>query len=138
MRLKYIGLKEDGETAFSHLSGIDRWMQGDENEVKDDVAKRMLLHPDVFALAGESSEPAVNTVDPSTITLAPGATVSEGTTNQAFITVDGQAVDLSGLDKAQLHDLAKRLDVEVHHASGAAKVIEALQAAFPAVNQPAE
>jgi hypothetical protein len=131
VKIQYVGLKEGGETAFSNESGIDLWMPGDVHEVKDGVAKRMLQHPDVFAPAGEVTEPVVaSTVDPSTITLAPGATVADGEAKGASITVEGQVVDLSGLDKAQLHELAKRLDVEVHHASGAAKVIEALQAAF--------
>jgi hypothetical protein len=144
MRIKYVGVKEDGETAFSHQSGVDRWMIGDENEVKDDVAKRMLLHPDVFAFVDDLVEVASisihqsdpSDVDASGLTLEPGAVVQ--TTPQASIVVNGKVTDLTDMDSSELKELAKELKVAVHHASGAAKVIEALQAAFPAETQPAE
>lgn len=114
MKLKYVGLKPDGETAFKDKTGFT-WFPGDSNEVKDDLAAAMLKHPDVFAVDdGKQEEPKqeVHTAAPS-ITLA-----------------DGTVKELEGLDKEQLHDLAKELGVTVHHASGAQKVIEALVAAF--------
>lgn len=144
MKIKYVGLKEDGETAFSNLSGIDRWLIGDVNEVKDDVGKKMLQHPDVFELVDDLVEVAnisIHQTDPADIdasglTLEPGAVVQ--TQPQALITVNGNVTDLTDMDGNELKALAKELKVAVHHASGAAKVIEALQAAFPAVNQPTE
>jgi hypothetical protein len=49
MKLKYVGLK-DRETAFSDVTGIV-WEQGKSEEIKDEeLAKRMLNHPDVFAI----------------------------------------------------------------------------------------
>lgn len=136
MKIQYVGLKEDGETAFSTLTGIDRWMPGDVNEVKDDVAKSMLQHPDVFAryeeAAAQKGDGGQQAPVGLGVTLAPGATVPSSGTQPtvASITVEGQVIDLSGMGKEELHELAKRLDIAVHHASGPAKVIEALQAAF--------
>ena len=50
-KIKYVGLKQDGETAFSRMEGAPAiWMQGDSYEVPDNVAKLMLEHPMVFAL----------------------------------------------------------------------------------------
>lgn len=49
MKIKYVGVKEDGETAFSRDSGIERWMPGDSFDVPDPVGVKMLQHPDVFA-----------------------------------------------------------------------------------------
>ena len=136
MKIQYVGLKEDGETAFGAMTGIERWMPGDVHEVKDDFAKRMLQHPDVFARYEEAATQKGDGGQQAPVglgvTLAPGATVPNPGTplTGASITVEGQVIDLSGMDKDQLHDLAKRLDIAVHHASGPAKVIEALQAAF--------
>lgn len=49
-RIKYVGLKQNGERAFLKETGIE-WFQGDVNDVEDEIAKTMLKHPDVFALA---------------------------------------------------------------------------------------
>lgn len=48
MKLKYVGLKLDGEAAFERDTGLV-WMPGDEHEVTEALAVRMLAHPDVFA-----------------------------------------------------------------------------------------
>lgn len=117
MQIKYVGVKQDGETAFIHDTKIT-WLQGDSHDVADDVAARMLKHPDVFAM-DEVEIPAVPLVDAGNA--------------EAFITTpDGVTHALGVLDRAALHALAKELDVKVHHNAGADKVIEALQAAFPA------
>ena len=53
-KIKYVGLKQDGETAFSYMAGAPAiWMQGDTNDVPDNVAKLMLEHPTVFVLDDE-------------------------------------------------------------------------------------
>jgi len=147
MKIKYVGVKVDGETAFAHLSGVALWMDGDEYEIKDDVAKRMLQHPDVFALADKqepdtqtTTQTTTQTADTTSLTLTPGAEVKAPESTEpkdpaepvASITVEGKVIVLDGLGKDELHDLAKRLGVAVHHASGPDKVIAALQAAFPA------
>jgi hypothetical protein len=49
MKIKYVGVKEDGETAFAQQVGIERWMKGDVHDVPDALAAKMLEHPDVFA-----------------------------------------------------------------------------------------
>ncbi len=116
MKLKYVGLKPDGETAFHDKTGVV-WFPGSCHEVKDEIATTMLRHPDVFAL----DVVAVKQEDPVE-EKAPSITLSDGTVKE-----------LDGLDKDQLHDLAKELGVTVHHASGAQKVIEALVAAFQPV-----
>lgn len=93
MKIIYVGVKEDGETAFASQTGIERWMQGDVHDIPTAVAARMLEHPDVFAKADEARrapapekaapeppEPveaavADTAVDTSSVTLAPGAEV---------------------------------------------------------------
>ena len=135
MKIKYVGTKEGGETAFSHVSGIALWLAGDVHEIRDDVAKKMLEHPDVFAL----DVPDAGQVASTGKTQADGAQGLQKTTEQSTqksgdvisIAANGEVIALNGLTKAQLHELAKRLDVKVHQASGADKVVEALQAAFP-------
>jgi hypothetical protein len=149
MKIKYVGLKEDGETAFAHLSGVERWMPGDSFEVKDSVAIRMLQHPDVFAQEDTTAQaiapqaqvnkpaevvastPAAGAVDPEALSLAPGAVV-ENPIPLSITLPDGSVKVLDGLDKAALYELTKELGVKIHPASGPAKLIAALQEAFPA------
>jgi hypothetical protein len=98
MKLKYVGLKQDGETAFSHETKIERWFLGDAHDIADEkLARRMLGHPDVFALDESAAKAApvkaplkldghgvptdVSIVPaagdaPAGITLAPGAAIA--------------------------------------------------------------
>jgi hypothetical protein len=48
MKIKYVGVKQDGETAFSSETGIT-WFPGSRETVAPAVAAKMLKHPDVFA-----------------------------------------------------------------------------------------
>lgn len=131
MKIVYVGLKSDGEMAFAHLTGIERWLPGDVHEVSAANARVLLQHPDVFAEAVEPEQTGPQTKPPvSVMTLAPGATVE--TVPQASIVVNGESIELGSLSKDELHTLAKSLDVTVHHASGPDKVISVLQTAFPA------
>lgn len=102
MKIKYVGLKDE-ETAFSRDTGIT-WFPGSVHDVPDDKAKRMLQHPDVFAQAEGDEQPTDGT---------PSSNPS----------------DLESLTLEQLHALANMRGVKVHHAAGAAKVIDALRAA---------
>lgn len=145
MKIKYVGLKLDGETAFKSECGIT-WMQGDEHEIRDDLAKRMLRHPDVFEEVVElqPEKPAI-TLQPQTVTepvattgdtLAPGAEikpVGQGDAAPKFLMAakEGASIVLDDLDKAALHALAKESGVKVHHAAGADTVRKALIEAFP-------
>lgn len=130
MKIKYVGLKTDGETAFARDAGITAWLPGDSIEISNPgVAHRMLQHPDVFAVDdGKAAKASAKTVatplpvepDPILVTnaamsLAPGAKV--------------EAINLKDLDKAALHALAKERGVKVHHAAGADTVRTALEAA---------
>lgn len=153
MKIKYVGAKIDGETAFANLSGIERWMPGDSFDVKDGVATRMLQHPDVFALADSETVPQAKAtapqitlapaasqaapaadekaVDPGVFSLAPGAVV-ENPAPVSITLADGTVKVLDGLDKPALYELTKELGLKVHPALGPAKLIAALQEAFPA------
>ena len=131
MKIKYVGVKPDGETAFSDKTGIT-WHPGDSFEVKDEHATRMLNHPDVFAKdeALTAANPA-KVENTSGLSLAPGAQVN--VPSPVTLTLpDGSVAELSVMDRDALHALAKDLGVKVHHQAGAAKVIEALTAANPA------
>lgn len=133
MQIKYVGVKQDGETAFIHDTKIT-WFPGDSFDIDAGIAKRMLNHPDVFAV--DEAEKTTVVIDP--ITSPAPVLLADGLANQqispeAFITTpDGVTHALNVLDRAALHALAKELDVKVHHNAGADKVIEALQTAFPA------
>lgn len=54
MKIKYVGQKTTGETAFFFATRIT-WMPGTEREVSDEIAEQMLLHPGVFALGSASA-----------------------------------------------------------------------------------
>lgn len=50
MKIKYVGVKQDGETAFAKECGRERWLPGASQDVADAaLCARMLRHDDVFA-----------------------------------------------------------------------------------------
>lgn len=126
MQIKYVGLKTDGETAFSEKTKIT-WMPGDSFTVDAAHAEMMLSHPDVFAIDDKVTAPAglENVVVPTQ--------TGDFVAPAAIQLPDGSQLIISGMDKEALHKLAKEMDVKIHHSAGAAKVIEALQDAFPVV-----
>lgn len=89
MKIEYVGVKVDGETAFSRETGIT-WFPGDVNEVPEGIAKRMVQHPDVFAEAG--------VVQPKK-----AATAAASSTQEASNVVD----PLAGLDDKQVKAFAR-------------------------------
>lgn len=48
-QIKYVGAKSDGETAFGELTGGIVWLPGSTHPIDNQVAGRLLQHPDVFA-----------------------------------------------------------------------------------------
>ena len=108
-QIKYVGLKMTGEQAFIDDTKLE-WFPGDSHEVSAAHAEKMLKHPDVFALA-DKVPPVAETVT---------ARIEDTPTHP----------DLNSMSREDLHALAKARGVKVHHTSGAAKVIEALQDAF--------
>lgn len=124
-QIKYVGLKTTGEQAFIDDTKLE-WFPGDSHEVSAAHAEKMLKHPDVFALA-------------DTVPAAAETVTAKTDETRTFVRVDtpkGQiAVELQTMSREDLHALAKERGVKVHHTSGAAKVIEALQDAF-AVKKP--
>ena len=112
MKLKYVGLKER-ETAFQPETGVV-WEPGSEHDIKDEaLCARMLKHPDVFAVADEDEKP------------------NDGGTTALFMQTADGPLDLSKLDKDQLHALAKESGVQVHHKAKAETVAAKLAEAFP-------
>lgn len=135
MKLTYVGTKSNGSTAFKAQTGIT-WFSGDSHDIKDDVAAKMLKHPDVFKLAEAfpaAQEPKVPSVDTTGMTLAAGSKV-EAPAKPAHVLhyQDGTTKVLDGLEKEELHALAKQLEVKVHPNAGAATVAAKLAEAFPA------
>lgn len=132
MKIKYVGMKQDGETAFSDETRIT-WFPGSVEDVPDAVAERMLKHPDVFAVHDELLTGGQVVEKPAALSLAdakPVATAHDETPSTIQL-ADGALLPLNGLDNAALHELAKTHSVNVHHNAGAPKVIAALVAAFP-------
>lgn len=151
MKFKYVGKKER-ETAFSEVTGVV-WEPGSEHDIADKaVAKRMLAHPDVFepvaladaapaaegdglsAVATTATEPvkpaAAQPQDPQ----APADT--DKPEALAMMTKAGP-LDLSTLDKAQLHQLAKDEGVDIHPNAKAETVAKRLAEMFPVPTAPA-
>lgn len=141
MKFRYIGLKEDGERAFMDKTGIE-WMPGSEHEVNDpSVAADMQRHPTIWeridgapiALAS-ARQPAVNTSatvnDQEVDDDADAAEKARLATMEPLHTIKVEEGDLvlDGMEAPELHALAKKLGVKVHHAAGAAKVRDALVA----------
>ncbi len=64
MKLRYIGLKVDGETGFARESGIECWFIGDVKDVADvKVAEKMASHPDMWEKVDGDAKPAVGLAD---------------------------------------------------------------------------
>lgn len=130
MKIKYVGLKLDGETAFSRETGIT-WMPGMVEEVTGPITSKMLQHPDVFEEVKDDAKTAATAKQVQT--LAPGAVVGSTTvTGDSIIQLeDGSKMSLDGKDVDSLRVLAKSLGQTVHPKAGAAKITAALLAAFP-------
>lgn len=137
MKLTYVGTKPNGSTAFKAQTGIT-WFPGDEHDIKDDVAAKMLKHPDVFQLA--EAFPAAKPVSaPTEPVIDTGLALVAGAKVEAPVQPlhvmhfsDGTAKMLDGLDKKTLHALAKEHAVTVHPNAGPATVAAKLAEAFPA------
>lgn len=99
MKLKYVGVKEDGETAFSRETGIT-WFPGSVEDVPTAMAVKMLQHPDVFAEADEQSPAKPVIANAAGLTLAPGGSV-------------GSTGPLEGLDDAGVRAYAKANGVAI-------------------------
>jgi hypothetical protein len=112
MKIKYVGVKLDGETAFANESGVALWLEGDSHEVKDAVAAKMLKHPDVFAL-----DEAIKAAEPVPVT------------EQGEPVIPAEDAELLSMTKEQLQDLAKSKDLKVHHNAGIETLIKAIKAA---------
>jgi hypothetical protein len=107
MKLKYVGLK-DREDAFSDVTGIV-WGPGVVEDIKDEeLAKRMLKHPDVFELDESPNEDALT------------AEVPEATEEPADVEAD---------TLESLRAEATELGVKFHHKHGIEKLRELIAAA---------
>lgn len=107
MKIKYVGVKEDGETAFASAAGIAKWMPGDSFEIANpQLASRMLQHPDVFAEDTSTTKASKSTSTPVAAgVLAPGASIT---------LAPGGAVDpLAGMDDKQVRAFAKNEGFEI-------------------------
>lgn len=128
LKIKYVGLKTAGEQAFMEQTGLT-WMPGYSHDVSVDHAALMLKHPDVFALGDVPQSLGLGDAKPAAV-LTPA--MIEAST---FV-IEKPEVPLEAMTREALHALAKARGVKVHHTSGAAKVIEALQAAPPVPVKP--
>lgn len=114
MKLKYIGLKVDGERAFQAETGIE-WMPDSVHEVSDAVAAKMLEHPTIWtrvdngpALASAAAKaPArnVGTVDDQDVDDA--ATKAEQSKKEAA------GDPLANLDDAAVRAFAKERSLKI-------------------------
>lgn len=122
-KIKYVGVKEDGETAFARESGIDRWMKGDSHEITNNaVAHKMLQHPDVFARddrpvkAAPAATPAASPSPAAAPapTDAPAPPPAPAVTLAAGTKVGDAPVDpLADLDEAGVRAYAKEQGLKI-------------------------
>ncbi|MFS2047552.1 hypothetical protein ACEN9J_03090 [Variovorax sp. Varisp41] len=90
---------------------------------------RYLTRDMVAAPVAPAAPPPAAAPAPAPAPVAPVAPVAAAPTAPAgeyVVKVDGADVVLDSLDAVALHELAKKLDVKVHHASGAEKVRAAI------------
>lgn len=127
MKLKYVGLKNE-ETAFSPETGIT-WTPGSSHDVADLIAKRMLAHPDVFAL-DESKGKAAPAAAPAPAD-PPAGTDGESAEPEFVIATSEGPLTLDGMDRDTLVALAKEAGLKHHHNAGIDKLRALLMAAFP-------
>lgn len=153
MKFKYVG-KKDRETAFSESTGIV-WEPGSEHDIADKaVAKRMLAHPDVFepvALAAATAAPAAEGAGLSAVATTatepvkpaaaqpqePQAPAAADKPAELVMMTEAGPLNLSVLDKAQLHQLAKELGVDIHPNAKSETVAKRLAEMFPVPAAPA-
>lgn len=131
MKLKYVGLKDE-ETAFSPETGIT-WTPGSSHDVADLIAKRMLAHPDVFALDESKGKAAAATAPVAAPAPAAPPAGSEGdpvAPEFVIATSEGPLV-LDAMDRDTLVALAKEAGLKHHHNAGIDKLRALLMAAFP-------
>lgn len=74
-KIKYVGVKLDGETAFTAAAKMaDPWMPGDVREIDDEkLVAQMLQHPDVFARDDANPAKAAQAPAPAPTAAAPTA-----------------------------------------------------------------
>lgn len=78
MKIKYVGVKQDGETAFSPTTGIT-WFPGMVEEVASAIAVKMIQHPDVFERVEDGAAPTA----PAALTPVAAAIAKTNTTPPA-------------------------------------------------------
>lgn len=101
-KVHYVGLKQDGETAFRELTNIERWMPGDAHELPQPVAARLLQHPDVFSLTKHA-------------TFAPAVPPAPPAPPQREKTVEQLELELAALESAGYEDAdAAVADLRAH------------------------
>lgn len=145
-QIKYVGVKEDGETAFGHMTGGIVWYPGSTHEIKDDIAAKMLQHPDVFAIDEQATaaEPVKSTktqaiaVNADGLSLAPGGTVADSNLSPAKqsadyqITLkDGSVKALDGMSIDALRQLSKEMGLTPHNKAKQPGLMSKLVEAFP-------
>lgn len=112
MKIKYVGLKQDGESAFEALTGLV-WLPDSSHEIKDDVAAKMLQHPDVFAV-----DEGLNA--PETVTTEFIMQLADGTTQV-----------LNGMSLDELRELSKEMGLTPHAKAKELSLMTKLVEAFP-------
>ncbi len=128
MKIKYVGLKEE-ETAFSPESGIV-WNPGSSHEVPDGLARRMLAHPDVFAVDEGKRAPAKTETTPPPPPAPPEQRATPPKGEFVISAPDGPLV-LDGLERDVLWNLANEAGLKPHVNLGIPKLQALLMERFP-------
>jgi len=89
MKIKYVGRKPEQP---DHLYGSNKiWVGlGDVQEVPDDIAPRLLSHPDMWAIADETVDVKPPPPDPARIVMFK---LKENTGDGRVVLIDGESDD---------------------------------------------
>lgn len=118
---------------FTYTGGRERSMPEAHAKVLQKLGRGSYMTRDMVAApqpapAQEPPAPPAAAPVPSEPTTTPEPTAAP----RALITTPQGDFDLTDMEKDDLHELAEKLGVEVHHASGAPRVRAALLEAFSA------
>lgn len=107
-KIKYVGLKTDGERAFAEKTGIV-WMPGDVHDVSAAHAALMAPHDDVWELV-EDTAGGPTLADAVTSDSA----VASGERSDGGINASAE-YDIDVMDDASVHTLAKMRGYAMHN-----------------------
>lgn len=135
--IKYVGAKPSRADTVAGTKIV--WNgHGDVQEVPDTAVARLLLHPDVWAVAEEATPKtakAAKTAEPADDGGDNTGKKPEGDGPQYLMQTEEGALVLDNLDKDALRKIAQESGLTIHHKKPAEFFREELAKAFPVTGE---